>query len=162
MKTFSERAQDCALSLSTALFVACKDKRGSIGAICELYALKVPTLTNKLNPACDTHHCNPSDIEAVLAYTKDPRIMDAICAAHGSAAWYPIPQLDDGSGVELFASYGDLAEKFGKLGKRLFESLEDGQIDDDELDMLIKCEAQIHTATAALIAAVRRKRGESI
>ena len=161
MKNFSKRAEDCILSLSTALYVACKDRRGSIGAICELYGLKLSTLTSKLNPTTDTHHCSPSDIEAILSYTQDARIMDAVCAAHGAAAWYELPKFDD-DGAALFASYGELAEKIGKLGKRLFESLEDGKIDDDELDALLKCQAQINTATAALIAAVHRKRGDHV
>lgn len=156
MMTAQQRADNCLLSLETALFRACKDRRGSIGAICELYGLKVPTLTSKLNPALDTHHCNPADIEAVLSYTKDSRIMDAVCAAHGNAVWYELPTLESDDDCELFAVFGDLSKRVGDLGHGLFASMSDGVIDADELDALRKYQAQLHTATAALIAAAER------
>jgi hypothetical protein len=123
-----------------------------------MYGINASTLHLKLNPNRATHHLSPADIEAVLAYTQDPRIMDAICAAHGAAVWYALPQLE-AADSELFASFGDLSKRVGDLGHSLFAALADGVIDDDELDALRKYAAQLHSATGAIIAAAERKRG---
>ncbi len=161
MMTDTERAAKCLLSLQQALYHATRDNRGSVGAIADIYGINASTLHLKVNPNRETHHCNPEDIERILSYTRDPRIMDAICAAHGRAVWYELPDIGNRSGTELFAGFGDVSERVGMLGKRLFEAVQDGCIDADELDALTRASMELQSATAALIEMARRKAEES-
>lgn len=147
----TDRATRCLLPLDVALFRACKDRRGAVGAIAEIYGLNANTLALKINPDRDTHNLNPSDIEAITSYTKDPRIMDSMCAAHGNAAWFELPDFSQYSRDYLFEIFGNLSGKVGELGNSLFTALYDGRIDADELAELQRIELQLIGVTRALI-----------
>lgn len=151
MLNSTDRATRCLLPLDVALFRACKDRRGAVGAIAEIYGLNANTLALKINPDRDTHNLNPSDIEAITSYTKDPRIMDSMCAAHGNAAWFELPDFSQHAYADLFALFGELSSRMGELGKSLFAALSDGRIDSDELAELQRIELQLIGVTRALI-----------
>lgn len=160
-KTQSERAAQCLLPLHLALYHAMHDKRGAVGAVAEIYGLNASTLHLKINPNRDSHHCSPEDVERILAYTQDPRIMDALCAAHGQAAWYRLPDLDKLQASALFAGFGDLSERVGILGKRLFESLDDGRVTAAELSTLRRAAHELQSSLGALIALAEKVAGDA-
>lgn len=160
MMSSIDRAKKCLIGLEAAVYRAATDVRGTIGAIAEKHGFNANTLALKINPNREGHNVNLRELEAILGHTRDPRIMDAICAAHGAAGWYPLPESDlsNDQACEFFESFGELSGRVGELGKSLFKSLADGRIDDDEYNELQKVLMQINTAGAALIAAADKKR----
>lgn len=150
------------MDLQTACWRATKDQRGSIGAIAEIHGWEYNTLAHRLNPNTDTHTLGPEHIEAVLAHTRDPRIMDAMCQAHGAAVWYELPALPvGGDGLGMLTHFGELSAKVGALGQALFDALADGRISQIELDTLEQSARELLGATRLIVdAAAKKMRGD--
>ena len=111
--TASERADKCVLSLEQAIYQTAKRERGLVGAICSIYGLNYNTVSAQINPNNDSHTLSPDTIEYVLTHAQNKSlIMDAICCAHGNAAWFELPECEDG---EMFDDIAELMKRFDDM-----------------------------------------------
>lgn len=147
--TQSERAERCILSLKQAVYQAAKAKRGVLGAIAEIYGLSYDSLALQVNPNRECHTLKPETIELVIEHTKDTRILDAVCSAHGNAGWFLLPDLSAQS--DYMQNLGELGQRFGEMVNTAVTAHADGIIDDDEYAEIEKSyHALIGTAKALL------------
>nr|WP_315043262.1 phage regulatory CII family protein [uncultured Moraxella sp.] len=133
--TQSQRATKCVLPLKQAVYQACKAKRGVLGEIAEIYGINYNTLALQINPNRDCHTLTPETIELVLEHTKDTRILDAICHAHGGVAWFELPNGDNG---EMISDIAELGQKFVDMNKTTLEAIADNTITVDEYKAMQK------------------------
>ncbi len=162
--TSAQRAELCVLPLGVALYRACIDKRGAMAAIAALYGLNQNTFPLKVNPERRGHHLNPTEIENIIEHTRDPRILDSMCASFSNedtiACWYEMPTEPVNVDGEMLNHFGDLADKVGNLGKTLFATVADGVVDDDEYSALEKASMQLNAAVQVILANARQLRGD--
>lgn len=128
--TSAQRVERCVLSLEQAVYHACKKERGTLGKISEIYGVNYNTLALQINPNRDCHTLSPDTIELVLEHTQSPRIMDAICCAHGNAGWFLLPDTDDGTGD--MADLADMSKRFADLNSATLLAYQDAVINTDE------------------------------
>ena len=134
--TQQQRADRCVLSLDQAVYQTTKRERGLVGAICSIYGLNYNTVSGQINPNNDTHTLAPDVIEYVLNHAKDKSlIMDAICSAHGNAAWFELPHVTNG---EMFGDITQLMRRFGDMHNTILEAIADKRVTNDELKALKK------------------------
>lgn len=125
------------MSLKAAVYT--NDERSLISVIAEKNGWNITTLRNSLCPTTLTHKANIYHLEAVLAETQDSRIMDSLCAIHGNAAWFELPNISqDLSQVEYISKIGELANEQGQLAKSVAEAVADGFITKNEHDQIQK------------------------
>jgi hypothetical protein len=120
------------LSLEQACYSAVHDYPGGVGAVAATYGLVSSTLQNKLNPTQATHKLNASEVEQILELTKDPRILDAMCARVG-AVWLDLGSMGGGSDMAMLDNITTLVTRVGELSTKVQNSLEDGRVDASEL-----------------------------
>ena len=134
--TASERADKCVLSLEQAIYQTTKRERGLVGAICSIYGLNYNTVSAQINPNNDSHTLSPDIIEYVLTHAQNKSlVMDAICCAHGNAAWFELPTADDG---EMIDDIVELGQKFVDMNSTTIEALADRVITQDEYKAMQK------------------------
>lgn len=108
-----------------------------LGQIAEKYGFNYATFANCLNPTTPSHTPNIHHIVAVLAETKDMRILDSFCAVHGNAFCCELPEVDVGA-FEYVALIGDLGKEMADLARSVSKSIKDGQIGTDEWAVIQK------------------------
>lgn len=134
--TQQQRVDKCVLSLEQAVYQTTKRERGLVGAICSIYGLNYNTVSAQINPNNDSHTLSPDIIEYVLEYAKDPSlILNAVCCAHGSAAWFELPPSESG---EMFSDITELMQRFGHMHNTILEAIADKRVTNDELKALKK------------------------
>ena len=134
--TASERADKCVLSLEQAIYQTTKRERGLVGAICSIYGLNYNTVSAQINPNNDSHTLSPDTIEYVLTHAQNKSlIMDAICCAHGNAAWFELPTADDG---EMIDDIVELGQKFVDMNSTTLAAIADKRITGDEYKAMQK------------------------
>lgn len=116
------------LPLEVALYRACKDRHGSMSAIAETHGFSRDHFINQLDPNKTNCHVHPEAIEAITGYTKDPRILDSMCAAHGNAAWFELPALDELDQCDFYKAMGQCGIELGDLSKTICLSISDAHI----------------------------------
>lgn len=147
--TQTQRAKHCVLPLKQAVYQAIKSHRGVLGQIAEIYGMSYDTLALQVNPNRDCHTLKPETIELVLEHTQDPRILDAICAAHGNAGWFIVP--DPSTHSEYMQNLGELGRRFGDMVNTAIQAHADGIIEPDEYAAIEKqYYALVGTAKALL------------
>ena len=128
--TASERADKCVLSLEQAIYQTTKRERGLVGAICSIYGLNYNTVSAQLNPNNDSQTLSPDTIEYVLTHAQNKSlIMDAICCAHGNAAWFELPECEDG---EMFDDIAELMKRFADMNNTTLAAIADQKVTNDE------------------------------
>ena len=128
--TASERADKCVLSLEQAIYQTTKRERGLVGAICSIYGLNYNTVSAQINPNNDSHTLSPDTIEYVLTHAQNKSlIMDAICCAHGNAAWFELPECEDG---EMFDDIAELMKRFADMNNTTLAAIADQKVTNDE------------------------------
>ena len=128
--TASERADKCVLSLEQAIYQTTKRARGLVGAICSIYGLNYNTVSAQINPNNDSHTLSPDIIEYVLTHAQNKSlIMDAICCAHGNAAWFELPECEDG---EMFDDIAELMKRFADMNNTTLAAIADQKVTNDE------------------------------
>lgn len=128
--TASERADKCVLSLEQAIYQTTKRERGLVGAICSIYGLNYNTVSAQINPNNDSHTLSPDIIEYVLTHAQNKSlIMDAICCAHGNAAWFELPDTDGG---EMFDDIAELMKRFADMNNTTLAAIADQKVTNDE------------------------------
>ncbi len=128
--TASERADKCVLSLEQAIYQTTKRERGLVGAICSIYGLNYNTVSAQINPNNDSHTLSPDIIEYVLTHAENKTlIMDAMCCAHGNAAWFELPECEDG---EMFDDIAELMKRFADMNNTTLAAIADQKVTNDE------------------------------
>ncbi|MGE6408830.1 MULTISPECIES: phage regulatory CII family protein [unclassified Psychrobacter] len=128
--TAAERAENCVLDLEAAVYQAAMKPRGTLGSICETFGLTYNTAVLQVNPKRTCHTLSPMLIEQVLSATQSPLIMDAICCAHGNAAWFLLPNDDDQ--CDEMIDIALLGQKFADLNSTSLDAYADKVIEPDE------------------------------
>ena len=80
------------LSMALRAAVYSETDHSLMAHIAEKNCWNITTFRNSLCPTTTTHKANIYQLEAVLAETRDPGIMDSICAIHGNAGWFELPK----------------------------------------------------------------------
>lgn len=129
------------LSLEMALKAAVytSEEQSLISKIAEKNGWNITTLRNSLCPTTQTHKANIYHLEAVLSETKDVRIMDSLCAIHGKAGWFELPDVSgDLNHAEYISKIGELANEQGQLAQSVAQAIADGHITKFEHDCIQK------------------------
>lgn len=150
--------KDKVLPLSMALRAAVYSDgdQSLISRIAEKNCWNITTFRNSLCPTTTTHKANIYHLEAVLAETKDPRIMDSICAIHGKAAWLELPDLHELTETNFLKKIGKLAKEQGELSQSIAEAIADKSICSDEYDVIHKDVMDLIRVALTLLAMVER------
>lgn len=148
--------KDKVLPLSMALRAAVYSDgdQSLISRIAEKNCWNITTFRNSLCPTTTTHKANIYHLEAVLAETKDPRIMDSICAIHGKAAWFELPDLHELTETNFLKKIGNLAKEQGELSQSIAEAIADKNICSDEYDVIHKDVMDLIRVALTLLAMV--------
>lgn len=122
------------MSIATACHRAIKDRKGGVGAFAATYGYNPNTVQNKLNPTQDTHVLTVPELECIIEYTKDARILDAIAKVHGGLMWFDIGMIAGvASDMAMLETITELVQRTGALAGKVQSSLADGEVDPDEL-----------------------------
>lgn len=148
--------KDKVLPLSMALRAAVYSDgdQSLISRIAEKNCWNITTFRNSLCPTTTTHKANIYHLEAVLAETKDPRIMDSICSIHGKAAWFELPHLHEITETNFLKKIGKLAKEQGELSQSIAEAIADKSICSDEYDVIHKDVMDLIRVALTLLAMV--------
>lgn len=153
-------AQTAVLPLQVAIYRACKDQHGSISAIAEIHGFDRDYFNNQIDVHKTNSYVSPEGIEAVISYTKDPRILDSICAAHGEAGWFELPNVDELDQSDFMHGLAGACNEVGNLSKTICESISDDHISSIEYATIDKnCMAMIRAALR-IRAMAKAKAGE--
>ncbi len=148
--------KDKVLPLSMALRAAVYSDgdQSLISRIAEKNCWNITTFRNSLCPTTTTHKANIYHLEAVLAETKDPRIMDSICTIHGKAAWFELPHLHEITETNFLKKIGKLAKEQGELSQSIAEAIADKSICSDEYEVIHKDVMDLIRVALTLLAMV--------
>lgn len=128
--TAKQRADKCVLPLDLAVYQTTKRERGLVHFICGKYGLNYNTVSAQINPNNDSHTLSPDIIEYVLTHAQNKSlIMDAICCAHGNAAWFELPECEDG---EMFDDIAELMKRFAEMNNTTLAAIADQKVTNDE------------------------------
>lgn len=128
--TQSQRNERCVLPLDLAVYQTTKRERGLVHFICGKYGLNYNTVSAQINPNNDGHTLSPDIIEYVLTHAQNKSlIMDAICCAHGNAAWFELPECEDG---EMFDDIAELMKRFADMNNTTLAAIADQKVTNDE------------------------------
>jgi hypothetical protein len=134
--TSLERAQREVLPLHLALYHAARAYPGGTKAVAAVHGINATTLQHKLSPTHEHHRANIDDLEAVLAATRDPRILDSIGEIAGGCLWVcPVDRRHasrDDDQRDVLETLASLHERLGEMITSVRTSLEDGIVDERE------------------------------
>lgn len=160
----AERARRTLLTLPQALHHAARDYPGGATAIAAVDGeLKSSTLNHKLSltDANPKHRVNIDELQLILSLTRDPRIIDAILHPIG---WVGVDVSDlreTDTPRALLAGIGELLNRESNLTLHLSESLDDNNLDADEVAKFELLAERLVQAVYRLGAAVRRANAEA-
>lgn len=125
--------------------------------IAQKNGFNINTFRSSLNPTTPTHKANIYHLEAVLSETQDPRIMDSLCAIHGNAAWFELPEIEHMNQINFMSKIGKLAREQGVLAQSIATALSDGSINNDELSVIRKDAYDLIRIAATLLAMAEKQ-----
>lgn len=137
------------LLLEQALHRAAKAYPGGVAALAGMFGRNPHTLQNQLNPT-QGYPPNIEILEEVLSATKSPLILDAIGRQAG-VIWLEAgidKQLGDTAMLERITA---LSVKVGQLCQSVNDSLLDGQVTPEELEMLEQNARELAQAGHAVV-----------
>lgn len=141
MSVIMQKRETSVLTLSQALKAAVsqvgQQKSSSMAHIAEKYGFNYATFSNCLNPTTPSHTPNIHHLEAVLAETKDGRILDSLCAIRGNACWFELPDVEV-SHFDFIRKIGKLGQEMGDLASSVCNAIQDQHICEDELAVIQK------------------------
>ena len=113
--------------LDMAVYATVHDFPGGPKALSAYLSVRPGTLSNKADPACDTHHLNINEALAIMLVSRNFRILHALAVEtrHG------IVQLMDLSGtsdMELLDSYTRMNKKLGDVADAMSRAFEDRRL----------------------------------
>ncbi|TFH84931.1 hypothetical protein EQG41_19615 [Billgrantia azerbaijanica] len=129
-----DRAVREVLPLNLALYHAARDYPGGVKAVAAVHGLNPTTLQHKLSPTHEPHRANIDDLEAVLATTRDHRILDSLGEMAGGCLWVcPVERRHAARNQrDVLESLADLHERLGEMITSVRSSIDDGVVDERE------------------------------
>lgn len=157
----AERKTMTVMSLEMALKAAVyrPNDDSLMARIAEKNCFNINTFRSSLNPTTHTHKANIYHLEAVLAETQDPRIMDSICAIHGNAAWFELPKIEHLGGTDFMNKIGKLAKEQGDLTQSIAAAISDNIVSQDEYSVIHKDVMDLIRVAMTLLAMVESQKG---
>ena len=157
--TVNEKRKRAVMSLEMSLKAAVDSESDDsvMHRIAQKNGFNINTFRSSLNPTTPTHKANIYHLEAVLAETQDPRIMDSLCAIHGNAAWFELPNIDHMDQINFMNKIGKLAREQGVLAQSIAAALSDGSINNDELSVIRKDAYDLIRIAATLLAMAEKQ-----
>lgn len=136
------------LSLAQACYHAAHDFPGKVAAVAAITGLNVRTLANKLNPNLNSHLLNADDVAAILAATKDGRIVAALCEPVG-IAWHWMDEVRElPADLDVLGGGSAAIGAANEVLQEVVKALEDGQVDAAEARRI---DAAVHEAQRQLL-----------
>lgn len=156
--------KDKVLPLSLALRAAVygDGDQSLMSYIAEKNCWNLTTFRNSLCPTTTTHKANIYHLEAVLAETRDPGIMDSICAIHGNAGWFELPKHENLNIADFVMKIGKLAREQGDLSQSIATAIGDGVVSKDELAIIQKDVMDLIRVALTLLAMVEQQHEQVI
>ena len=161
--SLTERRERAVMPLELALKAAVSnsDKDDCILAvIAEKNGFNINTFRSSINPTTTTHKANLHHLEAILSETKDARIMDSICAIHGNAGWFELPNPEKLNVNDFVMKIGKLAREQGDLSSSIATAIGDGVISNDEFSIIQKDVLDLIRVALSLLAMVEQRHGQ--
>ena len=157
--TVNEKRKRAVMSLEMSLKAAVDSESDDsvMHRIAQKNGFNINTFRSSLNPTTPTHKANIYHLEAVLAETQDPRIMDSLCAIHGNAAWFELPEIEHMNQINFMNKIGKLAREQGVLAQSIAAALSDGSINNDELSVIRKDAYDLIRIAATLLAMAEKQ-----
>ena len=152
--------KDKVLPLSLALRAAVygDGDQSLMSYIAEKNCWNLTTFRNSLCPTTTTHKANIYHLEAVLAETRDPGIMDSLCAIHGNAGWFEFPKVSENfDQVSYLSRVGELAKEQGALAQSIANAVADGRITKLEEDEIYQEVLDLVRVATSLLAMVKKQ-----
>ncbi len=128
------------LSREAAFYHAVREYTGGVAAVAAVYGWNSTTLSKKISPSNRTHILTADEEVAILELTRDPRILDAICAPV-DVVWQWAAAVPECPGdMDVLAAGNGLLQSASGVVDEMVTALEDGQIDTAERKALeLKC-----------------------
>ncbi|WP_180190458.1 phage regulatory CII family protein [Acinetobacter sp. YH01009] len=147
------------LSLALRAAVYADGDQSLMSYIAEKNCWNLTTFRNSLCPTTTTHKANIYHLEAVLAETRDPGIMDSICAIHGNAGWFEFPKVSENfDQVSYLSRVGELAKEQGALAQSIANAVADGRITKVEENEIYQEVLDLVRVATSLLAMVKKQR----
>ena len=147
------------LSLALRAAVYGDGDQSLMSYIAEKNCWNLTTFRNSLCPTTTTHKANIYHLEAVLAETRDPGIMDSICAIHGNAGWFEFPKVSENfDQVSYLSRVGELAKEQGALAQSIANAVADGRITKVEENEIYQEVLDLVRVATSLLAMVKKQR----
>lgn len=151
------------LSMALRAAVYSETDHSLMAHIAEKNCWNITTFRNSLCPTTTTHKANIYHLEAVLAETRDPGIMDSICAIHGNAGWFEFPEItEDLDQSNYISKVGELAQEQGELAQSIANAVADGRITKVEEDEIYKEVLDLVRVATSLLAMVKKQREQVV
>ena len=83
--------------------------------------------------------------------------MDSLCAIHGNAAWFELPEIEHMDQINFMSKIGKLAREQGVLAQSIAAALSDGSINNDELSVIRKDAYDLIRIAATLLAMAEKQ-----
>ena len=147
------------LSMALRAAVYSETDHSLMAHIAEKNCWNITTFRNSLCPTTTTHKANIYHLEAVLAETRDPGIMDSLCAIHGNAGWFEFPAItEDLDQSNYIIKVGELAQEQGELAQSIANAVADGRITKVEEDEIYQEVLDLVRVATSLLAMVKKQR----
>lgn len=147
------------LSMALRAAVYSETDHSLMAHIAEKNCWNITTFRNSLCPTTTTHKANIYHLEAVLAETRDPGIMDSLCAIHGNAGWFEFPEItEDLDQSNYISKVGELAQEQGELAQSIANAVADGRITKVEEDAIYQEVLDLVRVATSLLAMVKKQR----
>lgn len=147
------------LSMALRAAVYSETDHSLMAHIAEKNCWNITTFRNSLCPTTTTHKANIYHLEAVLAETRDPGIMDSICAIHGNAGWFEFPEIsEDLDQSNYISKVGELAQEQGELAQSIANAVADGRITKVEENEIYQEVLDLVRVATSLLAMVKKQR----
>ena len=145
------------LSMALRAAVYSETDHSLMAHIAEKNCWNITTFRNSLCPTTTTHKANIYHLEAVLAETRDPGIMDSLCAIHGNAGWFELPKHENLNIADFVMKIGKLAREQGDLSQSIATAIGDGVVSKDELAIIQKDVMDLIRVALTLLAMVEQQ-----
>ena len=147
------------LSMALRAAVYSETDHSLMAHIAEKNCWNITTFRNSLCPTTTTHKANIYHLEAVLAETRDPGIMDSLCAIHGNAGWFEFPKVSENfDQVSYLSRVGELAKEQGELAQSIANAVADGRVTKVEEDEIYQEVLDLVRVATSLLAMVKKQR----
>ena len=113
--------------LDMAVYRTVHDFPGGAKALATYLSVRPGTLSNKADPACDTHHLNLSEALAIMLVSKDFRILRAL-ALETNHGVIQLANLTGVSDMELLDAYTKMNQELGDVAGAMGRAFADRRL----------------------------------